>query len=441
MFAEVSDNDEDSDKIFDHASADGGSDSGDNTSDGGAANDVDGGADSGNVIEDEDFIDKRIEIIEEKLLKEYLAEFDDFIKILLDYTKNNKLIVFKTNRMFNIYSRNSLADATNIANLFVAKSKYIKVITKVPYIIFDIQVKFNNFCRVTKIMEFRGVSYYDLYGDRQNINKQTSEISYLKDQIYISRIVELIKIYSELYSFTNEDEWESLKRQELICFSYYDATADNKKFIHGGAQPDQSVQSEIYKIIKDLDCVLVGNFAVANLVDAKINFATKIQLIANDIEPIVEAFKTKGINVNVKHDKFAFPFELRLMVTTLELEGTIFMEIFNCGKYDVIMCKKINGIKIAHPYVICKFLFVELFKFQILLHSNKIPENVYTKKKSEIIDLASKIRNIEFNKIEIFGIHHDEELAIKEDIGNANMYHPYEPYKYFLTFQKYREIK
>ena len=405
----------------------------------GSAEYVNGSAENYN----EDFIDQRIEIIEKTLLSDYLKNFNEFIHIILNYTKKNGLIISKTDNIFNIYSKNSLLDSTNIANLFVTKSKFIKVITKVPYIIFDIQVNFNNFCRVTKILDYRGYSYYSLYGDIQNSAKTIYGISYLKDQIYISPIVEMIKIYSELYSFTKENEWPQLKKHEFELFKYYQPNATNTKTIFGGAnKPNHKIQSEIFNLLTNIDCVVVGNHAVAHLVkNYEMNFSSKIQLIANDIEPIVKLFKTKNINVNIKNDKFAFPFELRLTITTLEFDGIIFMEIFNCSKYDIIMCKKINNAKIAHPYIICKFLFVELFKFQMLLHSSRIPKEVYNKKKIEIIKLVNDIRNIEFDKIDIFGMYHDEELAIKEEINNANMYHPYEPYKYFLTFQRYREIK
>ena len=444
--------------------------------------------------------------INNQLKTQFVQKFSGFLKILFDYVRNNNLIVFESSRVFHIYCHNSLVDSNNLANLFAEKTKFVKVLTKVPYTIFDIQVDFYILCRVTKIADFRGNKIFNLFAEnRTQANSLPAMTAYFNKQLYLARDVEMIKIYTDLYSLANEKEWDLLKLEEAELFSHYRKlkngqierrhemqknnkhnggsngykrvsngyNGDSNKYdvqvgdsdynehsganeydsgfniqntplyrtLIGGGQPSQDVQSELFELISNLNCVLIGTYAAALLVNTKMDMKTKIQILTNDHTPLVEALKKLGINPAIRVDKIPFPFELRLTVTSLEYQGTIFAEIFNAADYEVILCKKIGKVLVACPFVICKFLFVELFKFRFLLTRQKIPVEVFNNKKNEILDIVAEIRELEFDQPEIFGTYYEEEMAIKEELNNETIYYPYEPFKYKQQKGTYREIK
>lgn len=382
-------------------------------------------------------LDDKKKQITATILKQREESFREFIDIVFAYAKSNELVVVEEDYTYILYSSQALYDANELANEFAEKTSFVVMKSVVPRLLFEVAVNFVSFVRIYDVRLVRDVNIITQLGER------IPGIQPSRDVLYLSKEIEIIKIYNNLYDFTREKDWDDLfeKEEELFLAISGDSRESlTKANTTGGAQPDKQKQLQLFKLLMDVNCIFIGIYGASFITNVQQN--SKIQIITDDIkqttETIITLLASIGINATVKIDKSFEMIEYRMNVTIIELEGTIFVEIFNSANYELLMCKKINGARIAHPLIICKFLFLELFKFRLLYFAQRVNKQVYDAKKAEVISIVRNIRRLTFEEFDVYGTYYDEAIAIKN--SQFNSFKPYYPRKELIKEGKYRKI-
>lgn len=373
-------------------------------------------------------------------MKQREESFKPFIDIVFEYTKKNELVLVEDNFTYFLYSSNALYDTNELANMFAEITPYVQMNTTIIQLLFEIRVNFITFIKIFNVRKVRDVNIITQLGERIPGTQPA------RDVLHLSREIEIIKVYNDLYDFSQEDKWDDLYEKEEELFAIISRDYPQKQ---GGAQPNQKKQLELFTLLTQMNCIFIGVYGASFMTN--LEQKSKIQIITDDLQgvakKIIEILAKSGIGANIKFDKSFEMIEHRLQVAILESNGVIFAEIFNAASYELLMCKHLKplgagahntGARVAHPYVICKFLFLELFKFRLLAFAERIDRKVYELKKIEVIDIVSKIREFTFETFDVYGRYYDEVLAIKH--AQLKSPAPYWPRKHFVANGKYRVI-
>jgi len=357
--------------------------------------------------------------------KKYLV---DVIPDIEKYIYAHNLIISRNLLYILIFSHDPLRDAIEISNHISEHIKYVEMRTRVPHREFDIFINFQLYARVMKVEKIAN----------KNILVEMSACA--EDEgvcMYMSPELELMYKYWRLYMVGNYEEWEMLEKEENELIMK----------ISGGDGGFSKYYSPLFNMIANLDCVIIGDYALPCL----INFTPKckIQIISNNVKKHIDEIirfvkKTTGKNATIIQRNVLLPFDYRFKLQSIIINNEPIVDVFNNGEYELIMYKNFlsgkNTIKIAHPYVICMFLLLNLFTYKSIVVAKNIDIAKYENTKKVIISLIKKIRSIKYDKIEFYGINIPELRSLKQSTNDGVFYYPYYPYKHKMLHGEYKKI-
>jgi hypothetical protein len=273
--------------------------------------------------------------------------------------------------------------------------------------------------------------------------------------LYVPSEIEIIDVYHNIYLY---EEQEKNIQLEKLLFGQIQERID--KNIIGGACPS-SVKSLVASIkahmietlIKKMNNIIIIGSWVKNIVEDNIcGNNEKIQIIS-DIEPnelydLINNFlkNIKDVKLIRKNQDIHIPKDYRTTKITYYIKDKYdekpFLDLFNCTTFELIPYQIYNNYKIAHKYVILRFLFIDLWIIKFIGFLKLLTDDI-VKKKIKII--WSDIQFIkEFNydeeKIKYIGTFKKYDIYKKLIKLEEKKYYPYFPEIYYKTNKTYRKL-
>ena len=356
--------------------------------------------------------------VAQKILLDFNKGYSDIYSTVEQYIKDHKLIVHEgvhDNHVYTIYTSNSLPYANDLSNLLVEYCKYTQLKTIMPYKQFDIYVDMFLVVRFITLATCRDKNIMDI------INPDTHN-----GYLILPKEIELIPTYWRLYSIQFMDEWNDtlgLEKEQFLA-------------VTGGRKPHGNL-TKIYDAIKTIPCIIIGMHAIFD----ECNY--KLQIISHDTNETINSVKTildkLHLKYEIRNQDLILHIDFRLKKKTIYLsnQNIAILDIFNSAEYELIPYIWRNNFRIGHPFVLCKFLLINLWvcRFQ----SETIDR--YNKKRKSIFDIISKLRVNPPAINNVYGSYEDEVIAIKNSYRNQKLFSPYDPYKYHMANGTYRVIK
>jgi hypothetical protein len=292
-------------------------------------------------------------------------------------------------------------------------------------------------------------------------------------------VFHLMDMYRTLYSPAEAGDWEMTLEYEKKIIEKLSA----EQIKGAGEQPEISYQdrhSIIEALIKhfviDNPCVvLIGEYALRVLVNAKIEntilqviYAGQEQLtnkqLIEKLSPVIEKIISKSIkrnirvefsygNVKVMQDSRLSRIAVKIYSENIEKKKEI-MYIYNIS-YDLIpfnrlyMTKGLPSIQVGDPFVIMRFLLIEIWIIRWIASLGKIDSTFADKRMSSLVGkylvLRKALGKIKHDGLKIFqknyvGVYENELLAQKKLMQEAKKYGIYNPRNYLEKNGKYRSL-
>ena len=371
-------------------------------------------------------MDEKIAAVKLNIIEEKRTRLNEIIKEINNFVINRRLAITDVDlpdsmeSVIMVFSHSALKDANDLANELSRFSRYVEMRSLIPYKEFLISFNFEHLVKVINIDRFRGKDIIELISTKKEItNSQTINT--------ISYEIELALRYWKLYSLEYSGEWDVYEQQEKEIF---------KTVIGAKERPESNMK--IFRIMAEMDCIFIGNYA-ASCITPIVKRSGKIQVISNRAirlcENIVGSLAKIGMRVKYKERQITLPFDFRLRMFSVTLNNTILVEVFNSAEYELIMYKNFNvngiNIRVANPYVICKFMLLEIYLFRLLFCCDCINIQTFELKRKEMIHIVRTIRNIKFDIVNIYGTHIDEDRIIKITCTESGkFFFPYYPAKF-----------
>ncbi len=384
---------------------------------------------------------------------------------------SNELI---TNKVYNIYVLSSpLVHANNIVNTI--HKELIKIMPEINSVNMS-TVKENE--EFTINYDTRNIANIFLIIKKNNkvkgsgVTSSTELITPLiiNSIYYLPPEIELIDVYTKLYN--NDDSYIPIEKELFKKLNFnteqFPSTINlpnNKSCIQLKKDIVENIKVDLVKnFFKKLndDIILIGKWAQLyeqfdNDIcadESKIQIITSLNidniltLIKNYLSKITKneiIYKTQIMSIpkDIRTNRFSFYIRIQ---TNKGLTDKAFLDVFNCSTYELIPYKKYKNYKLAIPYVILKFLFVDLWVLNIIRNYKKIDEESAKIKKSQIVNLINYFRkdNYDFTDVEFYGTYQDYNIYKKLTTvlnTDAKKFFPYYPYTELKNKGQYRVIK
>jgi hypothetical protein len=279
--------------------------------------------------------------------------------------------------------------------------------------------------------------------------------------------MELIDLYTKLYSLNHVDEWTMLKSQENSLISAMDTRM--KKLKSGGANkkcvPCAKKQSSfllsvkrdiVENFIANSEHILMGGWAV-RILDKSYAYTTSIekeviqiassgtaQLAVNDISAHIEKYSDVSVshvvqrNIDLGDSRSK---KYKIYIHIKNTDGSEFkkpvVDIFNISEFELIPYNPIKvdavEIRIANMFVILKYLYVDLLNVQVLKGMGQIPDTFAKKRISVIYSFINDTLNPELNLIkscfgiDYIGVYSDQGISENLKKNKSHIFYPYYP--------------
>jgi len=420
----------------------------------------------------------KIEVL--PFIKKDRDQYADLYKVVEDYVKANNLFISNlykiakldksdlidelVNYHYDIYCSRPFEHSNNLINLIYEKLKKHSLISTLVLntivkneefvILFDTRVM----CKILAIQRDRpGGKSLDLMKIIKPVN--INGLNYLPAEI------EIIDVYNQLY--TNENT--NLLFEQKLSKQVIGVVGGQLEKITGGKsdacyeRKKDELEAIKVAIVKDFlkdrtDVVLLGGLAVE--LHKNTNICPKYDRIQIITTLTPDQFRKElsdylnglGRNYNItmgdeldllipkdfRSKRIVFSMSLR---TDMGIKEKPFLEYFNSAEFDVIPYFKHNNILIACKYVICKFLFIDLYVSKFIHSLGKLDDKSYAAKQSRNLELINYVNNMQFQIDGTIGVYFDYEISKKElMLGQERYYAPYFPHSYFVKNDKLRDF-
>jgi hypothetical protein len=302
----------------------------------------------------------------------------------------------------------------------------------------------------------------------------------------------LVETYRTLYSPSDFDNWQHALVDERRLFGYMKRIMDMQKagktVVVGRDEQDLSLAQKKAVAAALLDefiknnpkVILLGEHAINILTGSSID-TTIIHLLIDhdlslkDIEPTIQDICSRALGrdarlfINTKNVQILSDFRLRR--TSIKLDNKEIMYIYNATSYDLIPTNRImdsskNIILIGSPFVLIRFMLIELWVVNWIASIGKI-EASFAKNRansiiSKILGLRSRISKkstdtkhfktsiddkylepgpmqiMQVNSSSYMGQFESEDKAQKTKAQSLQRFHDYMPQEYIRKNGKYR---
>jgi hypothetical protein len=237
----------------------------------------------------------------------------------------------------------------------------------------------------------------------------------------------LIEIYRDLYSPIEFDSWQSALIDERRLFGYMKHIMNlqraGKSVVVGSEDINLNQRKLIATTIMDefiknnQKTILLGEHAIHILTDCNIDTPIihcmiDFDLSLKDIEPTLTNIVSKCVNRPIRllfsTRNVQILSDFRLNRTSVKLDGKEIMYIYNSTNYDLIPVNKIydnkkNVIQIGNPFVLIRFMLIEIWIINWIVSIDKIDESFA---KSRINSMIGKVLGLRSKLSKISDIDH-----------------------------------
>lgn len=382
--------------------------------------------------------------------------------------------------VYELYTEDSLHHANSLSNeiaSLVKDSWIVRMVSKIPNIQYEIWVDFRLMVKVFTLKS-DPVKAYELI---QPVQVKSHDEK--RDLLVLSPEMHLIEIYKTL-SLPNEvGLWEEKLDEELQLFQLL---KQRVKTI-GGDEMTKDERTNVENallakfVVGNKNIVLLGEHAfkiiygkhnkqlqtsspvilVISTADPEEDYNTIKKIITETLGRNIPVTKlTRSVNVMQDH---------RILRTTIKVGSETnqkeVMYIYNSAQYDLIPFntavseKNSEIIQVANPFVLIRFLLIDLWVVRWVKEMGKINEFFADKRVSNIISLIIELRNMMgdgkikdefyakndellnvFQRNRYIGKYVDETIAMKLSMTDQKRYADYYPQGYLRKNGEYRKL-
>jgi len=360
-----------------------------------------------------------------KVVEQYIGNFtgDETIYLGGSYGVN---LLFKRPRELNdynyiLYSQKAFIQANELTNLIAAGQDYAKggkvvtLVTKLPYKRYEIVVDNRTLVSLYHLQPLSGLDSLILP------IKEKSDLGYTLT--ILSPEVYLLNCYHTLCSPQEVGSWEQALRDETKLFQLMNHRLNdlfNAVLIGGTNQkepetgPEKRNKSNVdykmveQKILADVvdnneDIIMVGEHAIRIINDRNfLNLSdwqpTKLISVIGDLKKISERVQKVFPNNIVTQQSKLVPVleDFRLERGVIKLDDKEVMYVYSASNYDCIpyntVSAKKSKIRIGSPFVLMRFLLVDLWMVRWIHHINMIDDAFAKTRIKNIVKVIVSLR-------------------------------------------------
>lgn len=346
-----------------------------------------------------------------------------------------------------IYTTHTRRTTTMIANDIHKKyGKFVQMRAIIPNEEYEIMYNMRGLIKIYHVERYKNISLPILF----NAVK-------INNLYYFPPEIELMDIYHKLYLPNFYDEWDNLlEKEKLLYTKVINVKGGTSKCATCKTQRKLDINNIKLLMIKFFDnenYIIVGKWAHELIKFEKeskkeeILNNENIQIISeNDIEHdyqnIVNFLSTyTNYGIYYKRKKLYIPKDNRIYRYTIFIKYPTltaaagrsrgidkpFLDIYNCGEYELIPYVPINYnktlLRVGNLFVQMRFLLMDMWIYRLLKCLKTIDDKIFIEKCSYIystMKLMKKLLPIDF-KNKYTGINYDEKIAQKIKISEENI--------------------
>lgn len=356
-----------------------------------------------------------------------------------------------TMRIFSIYVDDAARVSNKLANIIVVKYPFIVLRTIEPKYHFILSINGQDVANIRDLSKLMNIKYLNpVIRDYPSTGTKQWKIPVLPPDVY------LLELYHKRYNPSFHEEWDDIDRQITTMIELL-----NKHITGGGSYKETPVQKGVNYIRRQLldklkgsnDIIVCGQYVINILQKRLETIIPAMQILSrihiNDfLNKLKEWFEVDGrfiltlINQNLRA-----PFDFRLKKFTVYLkvagEQRPLLDVFTSLQYEQIPYFIHEDIKFAHPLVVQRFVYLDIWILRVMLQEGKVDKaklEQIMRKKSE---LAAIVKKFDMPMNTWLGEWTNENtdykiMALKKREGSDIPTYPYKPYIYFIKHDKYR---
>lgn len=414
----------------------------------------------------DDFIEKSLsdrerfrkvyEIIEEFISKNNLVLSDNMgMKILLQ--EDLEPVDFK----YILYSDDALNHAFELTNALAEQfpltpeqeftnSPIIIMRSSVPSMKFEISFAGRDLITINRIFTNKS----DLFTLIRPNNVKKEE----RNLLIMPPMFHLIDLYRILSSPQFSDKWEDAINHEDRLYRYLRANF-SRQLAKSEIESKQVYNPLIFKVLKHLvgkeDVILTGEIAAMFLLKKPLSgILTIISKNSNDTGK--EILRLLGADATLENSNVRLFSDFRLQRINVRVARKTILYIYNSAEYDLVPVIKFERekgqfIQIANPFVISRFLLIEIWVLRLVHSVGGINEDLMNVRMNALInitlDIGESTRNGTFSKYifqpddsDYVGVYITDVIAHKQKMSAEKKQSPYHPQRYFAEYGSFRTI-
>lgn len=383
---------------------------------------------------DDDFLDKSIATANEWKRKND-EKYHNARAIIRDYVVRNDLIMSDPNVLLGkdvspisrVYCMEPIKHARKIADVLYGISKWVKMTTVVENE--EATVYFN-----TEII----ASVLAIKRHKINIKKLISPVD-VHGVKYMPPELELIDAYQDAYkpSPVEDIDHESLLKMVIDRI--------DKKII-GGKKKCSDCDKKRRVNMDNLKLMIFEHFGGSHVVVGHWSTgksAERLQFISGDVAQSIRDIilflqKFTQFEVTYTQNKLHIPKDFRtnryiMSIQYPSIDGAKpikkpFLDIFNSGEFDLIPYTKKAGKMIGSPFVLLRFMLIDLWIIRLVYKMDLISKDLLERKMRHLADHISKVAKQKPQDYEYFGVWKEFSVEKKLNSLKKRMHYPYYPH-------------
>jgi hypothetical protein len=397
-------------------------------------------------------------------------EFEKVYRAVLEFATTNKLrlsnpeclLEAKIPSAINLYARDGLRTANDLANKLYEHTPIIFMKTNIPYMEFEISALNRLTARVYSYPRVRHVRTEQLFRSiplRLDVGGKENGVISVET---LHEEIELIEIYHRLY-MPFPERWDAARSLEVALWQQKKSGG-----ARSGPAPDREktefakrVREALYESLEFNDLgVLVGPWGYHELARASkaanLPSYDKVQLLSRlapdalkervenilrDVTPVRLEYKTE--EVFIPHDM-----HLRRTIYYFDWKGkrTALFDSFNSLDYELVPVVMGRGkkLRVGNPYVLQRFFLIDLWMLGVLAAGGYLTPEIARQKSTVLMDRVRSLRAEEYIAMcggdEYEGTYKDLAIERRRVLKQEEKFRPYKPLEYFEHFGKLRQM-
>lgn len=268
----------------------------------------------------------------------------------------------------------------------------------------------------------------------------------------------LIDLYRIMSSPQFADKWEEAINHEDILYRYLRANF-SRQLAKSEIKNKQVYNPLIYKVLKHLigkkDVILTGEIAAMFLLKKPLSGILTI-IAKNSSNTGKEILQILGTGASIENSNVRLFSDFRLQRLNVRVDRKTILYIYNSAEYDLVPIirferEKNQILQIANPFVISRFLLIEIWVLRLVHSVGGIKEDLMNLRMNALINITLNIgestRNGIFSKYifqpndsDYIGVYITDVIAHKQKMSNEKKQAPYHPQRYFAEYGSFRTM-